>query len=181
MEAKPYSSFGYVLLRTKIKAGELINDDALVNNVLYIDNASTDHTGSINGSKGAFIWLLISGIHEYKNIKTGEVEIHKPGWCNLVHKPSAGEYEFQVLEDSEQICFSPTVNNDRVPVIPQLEFFSLSDGNSCELEQGTKLYLVTGQLVVGVKTIQSMRQIRIVNSNKNVKAIGQCFGFIFKI
>lgn len=181
MEAKPYPAFGYVLLRTKIKAGELISDDALINNVLYIDNAATDHTGSVNGSKGAYVWLLISGLHEYKNTETGEVKLHEPGWCNLVHKPAAGTYEFDVLEDSEQICFSPTVNSDRVPTIPQLEFFELSDGDSCELAQGTKLYLVSGNLSVAGKTIQSMRQVRIASGDQTVSAVGRCLGFIFKI
>ena len=181
MECKAYPAFGYILLRTKIKAGEVITDEALVENILNITNPALDHTGSINGSDGAFVWLLINGVHTYKHIRTGEVETHEAGWCNLVRKPEAGIYEFNVIEDSDQICFSPILNRKKVPVIPALDFFNLSNGESCTLAQGTKLYLVDGQLNIEGNVVPSMRQINISSENKFVTAVGNCYGLIFKI
>ena len=181
MECKAYPAFGYILLRTKIKAGEVITDEALVENILNITNPALDHTGSINGSNGAFVWLLINGVHTYKDIKTGKVETHEAGWCNLVRKPDAGIYEFNVTEDSDQICFSPIINRKKIPVIPPLDFFSLKDGESCTINQGTKLYLVDGSLNIEGNVVPSMRQINISSSNKLVTAVGNCYGLIFKI
>lgn len=181
MISKPYPAFGYVLLRTQLKAGEIVTDDALVSNMLFIDKAETDESGSINGSRGAYIWFLISGSHTYTDVATGEVDRHGPGWCTLVHKPAAGAYKFDVLEDSEHVCFSPTVNKDRSPVIPPLEFFDLADGSSCDLPHGTKLYLLRGTLSLAGKEIPSMRQIRIASDKQTVTAIGRCQGYIFKI
>lgn len=181
MEAKPYPAFGYVILRTKLKAGEVINDEMMQSNLFSIDNNSPDNTGSVSGSVGSYIWMMIKGVHTYTNIATGEVDRHERGWCNLNNNLKIGMYEFSVVEDSEYICFSPRVNQDRNPAIPKLEYFHLNDGESCKLPQGTKLYLLDGNLSIDNKEIPSMRQINLLSGSKEVKAIGDCLGYIFNI
>jgi len=181
MDAKPYPAFGYVILRTKLKAGEVVNDEIMQNNLFSIDNPTPDHTGSISGSNGAYIWMLIHGVHTYTNLDNKEVDRHERGWCNLVRPLQAGMYEFAVVEDSEYICFSPRVNKDRTPAIPALEYFALENGQSRELAQGTKLYLLDGVLNIAGKEIPSMRQINLASGSKTVTAIGSCLGYIFKV
>lgn len=181
MEAKAFAAFGYVLLRTKLKAGELINDEMMSRNVFSVDDPTPDETGSFSGSRGAYIWIMLSGVHTYTNLQTGAIDRHERGWCNLVRPIEVGKHELSVLEDSEYICFSPLVNSERSPTIPPMDLFDLADGESKTLPQGTKLYLIDGQLSVDEKVIPSMRQIRIASQDKEVTAIGRCLGYIFKI
>ena len=181
MDAKAFPAFGYVILKTKLKAGEVINDEMMQKNIFSIDNATPDVTGSISGSAGSYIWMLISGVHTYTNIITEDIDRHESGWCNLVNPLSVGMYKFDVVEDSEYICFSPIVNKDRSPPIPNLEYFYLDSGGSKELHAGTKLYLVDGLLYVNGNEIPSMRQIRIKNNKTKVTAIKKCLGYIFHI
>ncbi len=181
MEAKPFPAFGYVLLKTKLTAGEVVNDEMMQKNIFSIDSPSPDMNGSISGSIGSYIWMLIKGVHTYTNVVTGDVDRHEPGWCNLVNPLSVGMYEFNVVEDSEYICFSPRVNQDRSPAIPSLEYFFLNDGESKEMQAGTKLYLIDGSISVNGITIPSMRQVRIKNNHTQVVAKGRCLGYIFNI
>lgn len=181
MEAKAYPAFGYILLRTKIKAGEVINDEMMNSNLFSVDNPTPDQTGSISGSNGAYIWMLLSGVHTYTDVATGEVDRHERGWCNLVQSLHVGMYEFAVVEDSEYICFSPLVNQYRKPVIPDLEYFALESGQSCELPKGTKLYLLDGALKIAGKDIPAMRQISLASGSQVVTAISSCLGYIFKV
>lgn len=181
MDAKPYPAFGYVILRTKLKAGEVINDEVMQSNVFSVDNPSADHTGSISGSNGAYIWMLLDGVHTHTDIETGSVDRHERGWCNLVNPLHVGMYEFSVIEDSVYICFSPVANQTRTPAIPALEYFALENGQSRELAQGTKLYLLDGVLNIAGKEIPSMRQINLASGSKTVTAIGSCLGYIFKV
>jgi hypothetical protein len=181
MEAKAFPAFGYILLRTKLKAGEVVNDEMMNNNLFSVDNPAPNVEGSISGSNGAYIWMLLHGVHTYTDIATGSVDRHERGWCNLVRPLSVGMYQFDVVEDSEYICFSPRVNHERTPVIPELEYFSLENGESRELPQGTKLYLLDGTLEVAGRDIPAMRQIRLSSGGRKVTAKGSCLGYIFKV
>jgi hypothetical protein len=181
MEAKAFPAFGYVLLRTKLKAGEVVNDEMMTNNLFSVDNPTPDATGSISGSSGAYIWMLLHGVHTYTDVATGKVDRHERGWCNLVRPLSVGMYEFAVIEDSEYICLSPRANHERTPVTPELEYFALESGESCELPQGTKLYLLDGALDVAGRDVPAMRQIHLASGRHKVTAKGSCLGYIFKV
>ena len=180
MEQKPYPAFGYVIVRNKVKAGEIFNDEMLKDSVFTVENASPDLSGSISGSEGNYVWTLISGVHTYTNLETGEVERHERGWCNLVNKMNTGIFKFSVIEDGEYICFSPRANKDRTPVMPNLEHFEMKSGESKLIPQDTKLYLLDGSLKIGDIVMPSMRQIRFKTGDQNVTAIGDCLGYIFK-
>jgi hypothetical protein len=180
MEQKPYPAFGYVIVRNKVKAGEIFNDEMLKDSIFTVENASPNLTGSISGSEGHYVWTLLSGVHSYTNLETGDVEFHYKGWCNLVNPMQTGIFKFSIVEDGEYICFSPRANKDRSPVMPELEHFEMNDGESKEIKQGTKLYLLDGSLQIGEITMPPMRQIRFKTSDQNVTAIGNCLGYIFK-
>lgn len=181
MEAKPFPAFGYVLMRTRLKAGELINDEMMQNNLFSIDDPTPNMNGSISGSNGSYIWMLLSGVHTYTDVESGRVDRHERGWCNLVQPLQKGMQRFAVVEDSEYICFSPRVNQRRNPPIPELEYFSLEKGKSVVLSQGTKLYLLDGVLNVAGRNIPSMRQINLASSSQTLTAIEDCLGYIFKV
>jgi hypothetical protein len=180
MEAKPFAAFGYVLLRTKLKAGEVVNDEMMENNVFSIDNPTPNETGSISGSTGSYIWVLLNGIQTYTNISTGAVDKHERGWCNLVKPLSAGNFKFDSVTDSEYICLSPRVNAERTPVVPELEFFDLAVGQTRTMPAGTRLYLLDGEMAVDGITISSMRQVRFSSGAATAKANAHCLGLVFK-
>jgi hypothetical protein len=180
MENKPYPAFGYVIVLTKLKAGEVITDELLNQNVISIQNPSPDRNGSINGSNGMWIWTMIKGVHKYTNLTTNEVSIHQHGFSNLETPMTEGVFKLEVIEDSEFACFSPVDNKDRSPTIPDLEFFRLEVGRSCELKQNTKLYLIDGELIIAGNKIGSMRQIKFFSGDQVVTANKNSLGYIFK-
>lgn len=180
MKAKAYPAFGYTILRTRLKVGEVINDEMMVNNLFTVDDTNTDHNGSISGSNGAYIWMLISGVHTYTDVNTGVVDRHERGWSNLIRPLQRGVYRFDVVEEGEYICVSPNVNSRRSPATPNLEYFSLKPKQSKILPIGTKLYLVDGTLSIDGNEISGMRQISVKSADHTVTAISDCLGFIFK-
>jgi hypothetical protein len=180
MDVKPFPAFGYVLMKAKLKAGEIVSDDMMDKNFFYIDNPTPDSTGSISGSKGAYVWVMLNGIQTYTNLDTGDVDKHEHGWCNLVNPLTAGRFKFDSVTDSEHICFSPRANAHRTPSIPELEFFELGAGQERTIPTGTRLYLVDGELAINGKTIPAMRQVRFGTGATHVKANAQCYGLVFK-
>lgn len=180
MEMKPYPAFGYVIIRTKLKSGEIINDEMMQYNICSVDNSSPNMHGSVSGSNGAYIWMLLSGVHTYTELTSGVVDRHERGWSNLIRPMKIGVYKFEVVEDSEYICVSPLVNQNRVPATPNLEYFSLDEKQSKELPKGTKLYLLDGTLNISGNEVSGMRQVTFSSGNHVVTATSNCLGFIFK-
>jgi len=181
MEGKPYPAFGYVIVRVKLKAGEIVNDEVMQNNVCLVDTSSPNTQGNvISGYSGGFIWMLLSGVHTYTDVATGVVDRHERGFTNLIRPIKPGIHKFEVIEDSDYICISPIINENRSPTTPKLEHFSLSQNQSKSLSIGTKLYLVDGILNISGSEVSGMRQISIKSEDCTVTAISDCLGFIFK-
>ena len=180
MEAKAYPAFGYIIVKIKTIAGEVLNTEPIINNEMSLDNASNDLTGSINKSKAYYAWTIISGKHKYTNLNTGEEVVRESGWSSLVDPLSVGTIKWQILEDGDYVCFSPVVNVHKIPIMPKLEFFSMADGEEKQIKQDTKLYLLNGSLKIDNVVMPEMRQIHFKTGDKNVVAIGKVLGYIFK-
>lgn len=181
MKSKVYPAFGYLIARQFVKAGEIIEDEMLSNNIFVVHDATPGAKGKISSIGHGYVWFLCSGLHSYRNVNTGEIDLHEPGWCNLVKPMSTGTFEFESITDSEFVCFAPTLNKDRNPKIPDLEFVDMQEGESRLLPIGTKLYVLEGELFIGDKTIPSMRQVNVKNHSVEAIATRKTYGYIFKV
>ncbi len=178
MEFSAYPAFGYVLVRCKINAGEIIQDISVgANNVMNVSAVSANGVATVNGSE--YVWLHISGQQTYTEQATGEKTIRVPGWCNLVENIAVGLHDIHVDVSSEHICFSTHLNETRNPQLPPISLFKIFAGGSMVVEQKTKLYLAEGVLDVSGAKIQKMRQVYFKSGAKIVVADTDCLGFIF--
>lgn len=150
-------------------------------NIFVVHDATPGVNGKIGSIGYGYVWFLCSGRQSYRNTETGELDLHEPGWCNLVKPMTTGTFEFESITDSEFVCFPPTLNKDRNPRIPDLEFVELQEGESREFAIGTKLYVLEGELVINGKTIPSMRQIHVKSNGAEVIAARKTYGYIFKV
>jgi hypothetical protein len=179
MEAKAYPAFGYVLVRCKINAGEIINDISVDNGVMTIDAVNEDGVATIKNS--GYVWLQILGQQTYTEQATGNATIHLPGWCNLVDDIAAGMHNIHVDAYSEHICLATHLNELRNPKMPSLSLFKMVAGEQRALPQDTKLYLVEGVLDIAGRKFPGMRQIHFQSGAKTVVADADCMGFVFNM
>lgn len=179
MEMKSYPAFGYVLVRCKIQAGEIINDISVDNGVMTVDSVSDSGVATVNNSE--YVWLQVYGEQTYTEQVTGEPTVHYPGWCNLVEDISVGKHSIHVDSNSEHICLSSHLNESRLPKMPPLSLFNLAAGEQIVMPKETKLYLVEGTLDVAGAKIPSMRQVHFKSGAKTVSADTNCIGLIFNL
>lgn len=179
MEAKAYPAFGYTLVRCKIPAGEIINDISVADGVMSIDSVNETGVATVNGN--GYIWIQILGQQTYKFLPTGESTIHPPGWCNLVEEIKVGDHEIRVDTDSEHICLSTYLNENRKPQIPSLTYLRMKAGEKSEIKKGTKLYLIDGVLDASGQKFSGMRQIHFSSGGKVISADTDCMGLIFNL
>lgn len=176
-----YPAFGYVLARNWLPAGEVFSDEIMTNNVFTVQDPTPGANGNISNTGKSYVWFLASGQHTYRNLVTGEIDVHEPGWCNLVRKMSVGAFEFQSTKDSEYVCFSPVLNAARTPIIPDLEFVEIEAGETASFPVGTKLYVLEGEIEINGKSVVSMRQVHVTTSNITAKAKRKTYAYIFKV
>lgn len=180
MISTPYPAFGYVIFRTSLLAGTVLNDDLMTNNVMVVSQQTTPTDPGKSGNTGKqYIFYILSGKHEYKNKETGQIHTLTRGYCSLDHGLPVGAYDVKFLEPTDFLCFNTFAANKNKS-LPSLEVFTLKDGESTTLPKGTNLLLADGSLSVSDITVPSMKQIKIVNEDKIVLATSDCHGLIFK-
>lgn len=180
MISVPHSAFGYVIFRTSMLAGEVLNDDLMTNNVMVVSRqtTSTDH-GRLGNTDRQYIFYIFSGSHNYRNVETGEIYTFTRGYCSLEQGLPVGTYEFNLAESGDFLCFNTfAANKDKL--LPPLEVFKLEAGKSTTLPKDIKLFLAEGLLTVDNTTVPSMKQIKVVNEDKIATAVSDCYGLIFK-
>lgn len=180
MTSVPYPAFGYVIFRTSLLSGTVLNDDLMTNNVMVVSQQTTPTDPGKSGNTGKqYIFYILNGKHEYKNKETGQIYTFSRGYCSLEQGLPVGSYDAKFLESTDFLCFNTfAANKDKS--LPPLEIFKLEAGKSTVLPKGTKLFLADGLLTVGGITVPSMKQIKIVNEDKTVLATSDCHGLIFK-
>jgi hypothetical protein len=180
VESKPYAAFGYVLVLQSLRAGERITDEMMLDNIFTVHDGSPGVKGNIGSVGFGYVWFLRSGLQSYRNIHTGKIDVHEPGWCNLVNLVDVGVFEFESITDSQYVCFSPVLNKNRNPRIPELDFVEIQEGESRVFPIGTNLYVLDGELAINEKIVPSMRQVYVKSNNLIVLAKKKTYGYIFK-
>jgi hypothetical protein len=179
MQTKNYPAFGYVMCRTSLLAGEIVNDDLMTNNIMVVTEETTPtNYGKVGTTGKAYLAYVFNGVHVFKNVETGQVHTQARGYCSLDQGLPVGTYKFTVAESSDFLCFSTSMNSTKP--LPTLSNFKLAAGESTTLPQGTQLYFAEGLLSINDVIFPSMRQIRVANEDKLVTAVSDCYGFIFK-
>jgi hypothetical protein len=179
MQTKNYPAFGYVMCRTSLLAGEVVNDDLMTNNIMVVTEETTPtNYGKIGNTDKEYLIYIFNGIHIFENIETGQVYTLSRGYCSLDQGLPVGTYKFTVAESSDFLCFNTFINTTKP--LPPLSNFKLATGESTTLPQGTQLYLAEGLLSINNVIFPSMRQIHVVNEDKLVTATSDCYGFVFK-
>ena len=176
MKSNAYAAFGYVLMRVYPEVGQVTTEDALTNNIFTVNS-----DGTVNNTGNEYVWFLCSGKQSYRNLETGAITVHEGGWTNLTDPTPPGTYAVEFLTPSEHVCFSPLINSDRTPKIPELELVEMEQGTTRVFPNGTKLYVLEGELHINGSTIPSMRQVRVSTGDVTATAARKTWGFIFKV
>lgn len=171
MEMKPYAAFGHVFVKTSLSAGEIMNDIYMKDGVINIEAVNVNNHMLLEGKQ--FVWFVTKGKHTYTNLSTGDVKTLEPSWCSLSDPIPSGPQRLTVVESSESWCMSEDT-------LPNLEFVKIEAGESREFTQGTKLYLLDGELQVGNTVFPSKRQIRFSSGSITTLAIQRSLAVIFK-
>lgn len=166
MESKQFPAFDYVIIKNKIEAGEIIDDDTLEDNVyLYNENFLT-------------VWLQTSGLSTHTNV-SGEVQLRSTGDSTISKPLMPGSNTIVFNEQSDVFCVSPIANKHKNPKVPPLDHFSLKAGQSVTLPLGTKLFLASGSLNLGGIIVDKIRQVELVTGARLCTANTDCLGLLF--
>lgn len=167
MYSRPYSAFGYLVAKNVFTAGEVFISDPVVNNVFTV------------GDVFPYVWFYTKGTDVLINLDTQEQITRTAGDCSTVLPYPKGTWRTTLPEDLELWCISPFSNADKNPPVPNVEVFSLADGQETTVPRGTKLFLINASIQIADKTIPAGRQIEFVSGDKTVSAIGNAYGLIF--
>jgi len=175
MYAKVYAAFGHVMQRTFIDAQEKIEDKWVRGGVLKVDGLTKKNIQIMEGNE--FVWFIAQGKHVHTNVATGERKELNGGWCSLLDPLPVGEHMLTIPVYSESVCLAAELSGQQT--LPEVTHFALGAGESKPLPNGTKLYLVEGEIEVNGKVIPGMRQVRISSGDSVVKGLKDSFGLIF--
>lgn len=167
MNSRPYVAFGYTVVKNVFTAGEVFISDPVVNNVFSV------------GDLFPYVWFYTKGTDVLINLDTQEQITKTAGDCTITMPYPKGTWRTTLPEDLELWCISPFINNDKTPPVPNVDIFSLRDGQETIVPHGTKLFLIHASIGVAGKVIPAGRQIEFVSGDKTVLAIGDAYGFIF--
>lgn len=163
-----HKGFDLVIAKVFLPVGVPVNIEPILQNVF---------TASPNFG---FIWLVVQGSVEYKNVDTGET-INWSKFDSTLSKPfTTGEWQATILEDIECLCINQHMNLNKFPIKDYVEVFTLEKNNNCELLQGTQLFLGSGELQIDNKVFVGPRQIKITTENKTAQALTDAVGYIVK-
>lgn len=175
MNTKPYPVFGFVLSRTEIPAGAVVNDGVLFDNVMTV----LENNGALGTtvSRGRHIWIIVEGYRTATNLQTGEVSVQHAGWSNIDDPLPIGKHQIAFPENSVHVCLAEEANLGKVPRLPTVKILRLQQGELYPLAIGDRLYLLNGSLTIGDTTFAPMKQI-FVTTSKSAKAETDCLGFL---
>lgn len=174
METRVYPAFGFVIQRNWLSAGEIYNDKNIKDGVITLTGVAPDGAALIDDKK--FVWVVAKGEHRYLNLDTGIVHDLPQGWCNLNDPLTAGRQQLTVVQDSEHVCVASEINNGEMP---NLTYVRMLSGQSREFPQGTKLYVLEGELQVGAVVFPAMRQVNFSSGAKTATANTEVLALIF--
>jgi len=154
---KPFAAFGNVLMCNFLNKGEVYNADIGENIQCTV------------------FWA--KGYYKNKNLSTNEKFRDFPTGTFL--RPEdfiPGTFEHTAAEESHVFCYDARLNEGKTPPIGT---FILLSGQEQILPKNTKLFLCSGTLTIGEKTLLEPAQISISTADTTVYAETDCYGLFF--
>jgi hypothetical protein len=183
MEQKVFRAFGYVVTRTDLEPGEGVSDEFANHNTF-----ASNGPANVNLTKEEYdpkvfnhIWVITRGKCVTTVRDTGQKIFRTPGFNTLHHTdtwPLVGVLDTEVLDKMRLFCISPLHNINRVPVVPDVSFFSIKAGEHFEFLDRTKLFFCDGEIVFKGITISESSQI--IMDGGTLSATKDSFGLVFK-
>ncbi len=129
----------------------------------------------IGNSQGVYevgYYFFTRGLARPWIIQTGEyIPDRSAGWLNYEHPGTSastgGTLRTDYLEDTEWLCIPRSFNQRKWPTVSSVV---LAENQSINLDNGTNLFLVRGQLEVQTKTFVGPCQLRIRSGAVSVLA-----------
>jgi hypothetical protein len=182
MKQKVFRAFGYVLTRTDLEPGEGVSDE-FANHNTFISNGPAD----TNLTKEEYdpkvfnhIWVITRGKCVTTVRETGQKICRTPGFNTLEHTdtwPLVGVLDTEVLDEMRLFCISPLHNINRVPVVPDVSFFSIKAGEQYEVLNHTRLFFCDGEVLFNGISISETSQLIIASGS--ITAVKDSYGLIF--
>lgn len=158
MTERPYPAFGHIVIIQKSEAGEVmhVNATALTRCTILYTKGEAD----VFNKDGDLQTTIYPG-------RFNQTDPHITGDVTVVSKTNR-----------ELLCFDPQINLAHPD--PKLCAFSMRSGETRALKRGTKLFLATGSMMAGGKSIRSRRQLLVSSDYIEAQANEDCMGFIFE-
>jgi len=163
-----HKGFDIAIARAFLPVGIPVNIEPMLENVF---SASSNF---------AYIWLVAQGSCTFTNTGTGETIAWEKFDSTLSKPLGTGEWRATIIEDLEVFCINQHMNLDKFPVKNYVETFTMLENTVTELEQGTQLFLGSGQIQIDDQTFVGPKQIKIKTENKTIHALTDVAGYLVK-
>ena len=182
MKQKVFRAFGYIVTRTDLEPGEGVSDE-FANHNTFASNGPAD----VNLTKDMYnpkvfnhIWVITRGKCVTTVRDTGQKIIRTPGFNTLQHTdtwPLVGVLDTEVLEPMRLFCISPLHNINRIPVIPDVSFISIEEGQEYAVNKQTKLFFCDGEIKFSGMPVSEACQLNIAGGS--ITASKPSYGLVF--
>lgn len=182
MQHTKYNAFGYILSKIEVDKDEILTDEDnehTGNTILISRPYNPDFKKQNYVPKTAnHIWLLTEGHINYVNLYTGVSVDWEEGYCSLDTPMPIGFWASTHAEDSVVFCFSPMLNLDNLPVMPDVSSFKLNIGESVTTSESTRIFLCDGEMSVNGTAVVGPKQV-VISTGKTITATTKVYGFKF--
>lgn len=178
MILKALPAFGWIVLKDSFDAGEIFSNELFTENVYTVHNPSPYVDGRYGNTPCGYQWLYVQGNAKVTNVDTQEVTYRYPGHCNLVNLEQVGTFKVEFLEPTTLFCLNGATNAAKGGV-PNTSYFGLKAGEKQLIENNTKLFLASGELLIGGQSVSGHRQLHFTKGAKEVEAVTDSYGYIF--
>ena len=157
MNIKSYPCHGWVIDKTELRRGELINDKVMASNYFTVEA-----DGSIKDA-GVYHWFMVQGHNTHENLATGVVTEQTRGWNTKDSPLVQGDYLLTVTEPAVVFCFNSTANSDG---LPDFDVHRVAPNTAHTFQDGDKVFLMDGGFVIEGRQVTGPRTIRFVGSKE---------------
>ena len=160
MKMTSFRCHGYIIVRTELRRGEVINDKAMSSNYFTVDS-----DGSIQGA-GHYHWFLAEGHHTHEDLNMGTVVDQHRGWNTKDSPLHAGEYVLSVRDPSVTWCLNTAEANETMPDF-DFHHTKMDEGFvDHTFMDGDKIFLMDGGFMINGQEVTGPRQIKFVGTKQ---------------
>lgn len=159
MKIKSFPCHGWVIDRTELRRGEIINDKVMSSNYFTVME-----DGSIQDA-GIYHWFMASGNNTHENIALGTVSEQTRGWNTKDSPLPAGDYLLTVREPCVVWCFNNTANE----TLPDFDFHHVKMDEGYvdhTFNDGDKIFMFDGGFMINGREVTGPRQITFVGTKQ---------------